>query len=217
MDYVAWWGRSLQNIGTGNLLYPQGLSTLIWDIRISVLVLDSIVDDVAMIVDTRDNLRQQFFSLFLWYWLIETLSRRSIEKLWCAIQRVGHQLACRWSIQCKGHDCSLEISRHQSPSLLVLCQIDLQCEPSPWLFMAVTHSSSWERNYSDLPVYFNSTLIWFMTSIIVCWVPILEWNLTSIGAPLSACRSGQDRRDLVATTWMFNKLQAQSESLLGIL
>ena len=40
-------------IGTGNdLLYPQGLCTLISDVRISVLVLDSVVDDVAaMIVD----------------------------------------------------------------------------------------------------------------------------------------------------------------------
>ena len=69
MDYVA------------DLLYPQGLSTLISDVKIYVLVLDSIVNDVAMIVDTRDNLRQQFFSLFLRYRLIETLSRRIIEKL----------------------------------------------------------------------------------------------------------------------------------------
>ena len=39
--------------------YPQGLCTRISDVRISVLVLDSVVDDVAaMIVDTRDNLRQ---------------------------------------------------------------------------------------------------------------------------------------------------------------
>ena len=59
----------------------EALSTRISDVRISVLVLDSIVDDVAMIVDTRDNLRQQFFSLFLRYRLIETLSRRNIEKL----------------------------------------------------------------------------------------------------------------------------------------
>ncbi len=29
--------------------------------KLSVLVLDSIVDDVARIVDTRDNVRQQFF------------------------------------------------------------------------------------------------------------------------------------------------------------
>ena len=48
------------NVGTGNdLLFPQGLCTRISDVRISVLVLDSVVDDVAaMIVDTRDNLRQ---------------------------------------------------------------------------------------------------------------------------------------------------------------
>jgi hypothetical protein len=53
IDYVAWCGRSLWNIGTGNdLLYPQGLSTRISDVRISVLVLDSIVNDVARIVDT---------------------------------------------------------------------------------------------------------------------------------------------------------------------
>ena len=59
MDCVALWGRGLRNIGTGNdLLYPQGLCTRISDIRITVLVLDSIVEDVAMIVDTRDNLRQ---------------------------------------------------------------------------------------------------------------------------------------------------------------
>ena len=68
------------DIGRGNyLLYPEGLSTWISDVRISVLVLDSIVDDVARIIDTRDNLCQQFFSLFLRYRLIETLSRRSIE------------------------------------------------------------------------------------------------------------------------------------------
>ncbi len=60
---------------------PQGLSTRILNARIFVLVLDSIVDDVAMIVDTLDNLRQQFFSLFLRCRLIETLSRQSIEKL----------------------------------------------------------------------------------------------------------------------------------------
>ncbi len=59
MDYVVWLGRSRQNIGRGNnLLYPQGLSTRVSDIRISVLVLDSIVDDVAMIVDTKENLWQ---------------------------------------------------------------------------------------------------------------------------------------------------------------
>ena len=47
------------NIGTGiDLLYPQGLRTRILDVRIYVLALDSVVNDVAMIVDTRDNLRQ---------------------------------------------------------------------------------------------------------------------------------------------------------------
>ncbi len=35
------------------ILYPQGLSTRISDVRISVLVLDSIVDDVAVIVDVK--------------------------------------------------------------------------------------------------------------------------------------------------------------------
>jgi hypothetical protein len=64
-----------------DLLYPQGLSTRISDVKISVLALNSIVDDAAMIIDTRDNLRQQFFLLFLRYLLIETLSRRSIKKL----------------------------------------------------------------------------------------------------------------------------------------
>ena len=64
MDYVALLGRSLRNIGRGNdLLSPQGLSTRISDVRISVLVLDSIVD--AMIVDTRDNLSQHHHSSLL--------------------------------------------------------------------------------------------------------------------------------------------------------
>ena len=36
MEYVAWRGRSLRNIGTGNdLLYPQGLCPRISDVRIS--------------------------------------------------------------------------------------------------------------------------------------------------------------------------------------
>ena len=39
----------------------------------------------------------------------------------------------------------------------------------------------------------------FMTSIIVCWVPISEWYTISIGAPLSAGRRGPDLRDFVAT------------------
>ena len=64
-----------------DLLYPQGLCTRISDVRMFVLVLDSIVEDTAMIVDTRDNLRQWFFSLILRYRLIETLSRLHIEKL----------------------------------------------------------------------------------------------------------------------------------------
>ncbi len=49
----------VQNIGRGNdLLYPQGLSPWISAVRIYVLVLDSIVDDVARIVDALDNLCQ---------------------------------------------------------------------------------------------------------------------------------------------------------------
>ena len=46
---------------------------------------------------SRDNLQQCFFSLFLRYRLIETLSRQSIEKLQCDIPIDGHQLAssCR--------------------------------------------------------------------------------------------------------------------------
>ncbi len=141
MDYVAWWGRSLPNIGTGNkLLYhdPQGLSTLILNLRISVLILDSIVDYVAMIVDTRDNLLQWFFLLLLQHLLIETLSMLNTEKLQCVITETGgHWFACRWSIDwwCYVRDMILDylanISRHQSTSLLVLCQIDLQCEPCP--------------------------------------------------------------------------------------
>ena len=70
-------------------------------VRISVLVLDSVVNDVAMVVDTRDNLRQWFFSseLVLRYRLIEALSRRHIEKLRCVTTENGsHQLDYRQSI-----------------------------------------------------------------------------------------------------------------------
>ena len=50
---------NLRNIGTGNdLLYPQGLCNRITDKRTSVLILESIVKDVAMIVDTLDNMQQ---------------------------------------------------------------------------------------------------------------------------------------------------------------
>ncbi len=63
-----YWERELPSVSAGS-------EHLDMDVRIYVLVLDSIVDDVAMIIDTQDNLRQQVFSLFLRYQLIETLSR----------------------------------------------------------------------------------------------------------------------------------------------
>ncbi len=84
-------------IGTGNdLLNLQGLSTWILDVRVFVLVLDSIVDEVTMIVDARDNRLQQSLSLVLRYRPIEKLITRNIEKLQCVITKGGgHQLACR--------------------------------------------------------------------------------------------------------------------------
>ena len=98
------------------------------------------------------------------------------------------------------------ISRPQSLSLLVLCQIGLQCEPGTWFHQEVyyswpSHTSFWEPEYSGLPVGFNCTLIWFMTSIIVCGVPISGCYKISIGAPLSAGRRGPDWIDFASTIW----------------
>ncbi len=162
MDYVAPWGRSHQNIGTVNdLLCPQvwapgyltyGFLFSSW-IASWTTVLWSWTPET---IGCRDSsLWFCDISLVLLYlpWLIETLSRRNTGKLWCVItEGGGHHLGCRWSIDWQRnvrntHDCSLNIdylsniSRHQFPSLLVLCQIGLQSKSCPWFHQEVF--SSW--------------------------------------------------------------------------
>ncbi len=63
---VAWLGRSLQNIGTGtNFPYQQDVHIQILEMGISVLVLASIVQNVAKMVGIQDNLLQRLFSAVL--------------------------------------------------------------------------------------------------------------------------------------------------------